>query len=272
MNVTREVITDLLPVYFGGEASGDTKMLVEDYFRQDPDFERVARSAATPLETLRGAAPLRPEPEREKRDLECVRGELRRNKIFFGLALIFTLAPLAFFFSNGHFVWLVREDPREAAFFWSLATVLWLGYFGRLTRRTVSLLFAILFILAPAVLDLRFSVAGGVHFRDEKPFGLLWETALFWSVAAVLLIQYFARLRRRTAQTAFAILFTVLPLPWVLHAVFAGGPHIGSNVAKPAVMWFFAGWLWVRRFRQRGKADAGDSCDEERTEETSTKP
>ncbi len=56
MNVTRNVVTDLLPVYFAGEASGDTKVLVEDYFRQDPDFERVARSAATPLETLRRTA------------------------------------------------------------------------------------------------------------------------------------------------------------------------------------------------------------------------
>jgi hypothetical protein len=39
MNITREVVTDLLPVYFSGEASGDTKVLVEDYFRQDPDFD-----------------------------------------------------------------------------------------------------------------------------------------------------------------------------------------------------------------------------------------
>ncbi len=272
MNVTREVITDLLPVYFAGEASGDTKALVEDYFRQDPDFERVARSAATPLETLRGAAPLRPEAEREKRDLECVRGELRRNKIFFGMALFFTLAPLAFFFSKGHFFWLVREDPWEAAFFWSIATVLWLGYFGRLTRRTASLLFAILFIVAPIPLDLHFHFAGGIHFLDRNNFGLLWEATIFWSVAALLLIQYFARLRRRTAQTVFAILLTALPLPFMLHAVLAGGPHIASDVAGPAVLWLFAAWIWVMRFRQRGKTDAGDSCGDERAEETSTKP
>ena len=43
MNITREVVTDLLPIYFAGEASGDTKVLVEDYFRQDPDFERIGR-------------------------------------------------------------------------------------------------------------------------------------------------------------------------------------------------------------------------------------
>ena len=49
MNVTREVVADLLPAYFSGEASRDTKSLVEEYFRQDPDFERIARSGGTPL-------------------------------------------------------------------------------------------------------------------------------------------------------------------------------------------------------------------------------
>jgi hypothetical protein len=260
MNVTRNVVTDLLPVYFAGEASGDTKVLVEDYFRQDPDFERVARSAATPLEALRRTTPLRPEAEREKRDLESVRCALQRRKWYFGIALFNTLAPLAFFFSKGHFFWLVREDPWEAVFFWSIAAILWLAYFGRLTRRAASLLFAILFILAPIVLDLHFSFAGGLHFRDKNPFGLLWEAVLLWGVAAVLLIQYFARLRRRTAQTALAILCTVLPLPFVLHAVSAGGPHIASNVAGPAVLWLFAAWLWVMRFRRRGKANSDSEC------------
>jgi hypothetical protein len=58
MNVTREVVTDLLPIYFSDEASADTKVLVEQYFRQDPDFERIARRAAMPLETLRAAVPI----------------------------------------------------------------------------------------------------------------------------------------------------------------------------------------------------------------------
>jgi hypothetical protein len=79
MNVTREVVTDLLPIYFSDEASADTKALVEDYFRQDPDFERIARRASTPLETLRAAAPITGSSEKEKRDLESVLWGLRRR-------------------------------------------------------------------------------------------------------------------------------------------------------------------------------------------------
>ena len=63
MNITREVVMDLLPIYFSGEASSDTKSLVEEYFRDNPDFERMARSAGTPLETLR-TPPSRPAQKR----------------------------------------------------------------------------------------------------------------------------------------------------------------------------------------------------------------
>src|ERR1700734_2448552 len=93
MNVTRDVMTDLLPVYFSDEASEDTKRLMEEYFRENPDFERIARRAVTPLDELRNAAPVLPEAEREKQDLEWIREELFRRRLAFGLALLFILAP-----------------------------------------------------------------------------------------------------------------------------------------------------------------------------------
>lgn len=263
MNVTRDVMKDLLPVYFSGEASEDTRALVEEYFRQNPEFERMARGSARPLDTLRAATAVPPEAEKEKRDLECVHRELRRNKVFFAVALFLTLVPLAFFFSQGHFVWLMREDPWEAVVCWSIATVLWLGYFGRLTRRTASLLLAIIFIVAPIVLGWHFSFARGVQVRSKSTSDLLWEAILFWSVAAVMLVQYFARLRRRTTQTVLAILLTVFPLPLVLRAVFVGGSNIWSNVAGPAVLWLFAAWIWVMLFRRRRKTKSAEDSDSE---------
>jgi hypothetical protein len=92
MNVTRDVMTDLLPVYFSGEASEDTKQLVEIYFRENPDFERIERGAAIPLEQLRGTAPVRAEAEREKCDLQWARKEFFRRRMFFAMALFFTCA------------------------------------------------------------------------------------------------------------------------------------------------------------------------------------
>ena len=42
MNVTREVILDLLPVYLAGEASPATRALIEEYMEQDKELaERI---------------------------------------------------------------------------------------------------------------------------------------------------------------------------------------------------------------------------------------
>ena len=182
MNITREVVTDLLPIYFSGEASGDTRVLVEDYFRQDPDFERIARSAATPLETLRAAAPIAAGPEKEKRDLESVLWGLQRRQWLFGASLYLTLVPLTFDSTHGHIVSLmIREGLWHAAFDWSLAAVLWFLYFARLRRRTASLVCAIFFTLIPIPFVLHFAFAG-------EP--VLWF-AVFWVWAAVAWIGHF---------------------------------------------------------------------------------
>ena len=48
MEITRNIIQDLLPVYLAGEASADTIALVEQYLPTDPELTRIARQAAAP--------------------------------------------------------------------------------------------------------------------------------------------------------------------------------------------------------------------------------
>ena len=43
MEVTREVILDLLPLYLADEASADTRTLVEAYLSRDDDLARLAQ-------------------------------------------------------------------------------------------------------------------------------------------------------------------------------------------------------------------------------------
>ena len=65
MNVTKDVIQDLVIVYLSGEASADTRTLVEEYLAQNPEMaERVtaARSFAVPVTT--------PPADLERRALE----------------------------------------------------------------------------------------------------------------------------------------------------------------------------------------------------------
>ena len=136
MNITREVVTDLLPIYVSGEASADTKVLVEEYFRQDPDFERVSRGAATPFEILRADASPAAGADEEKRGLERVRKALRRRTALFALSLYLTLVPLSFHFTGGRIgSFMVRDAPLEAAGFWIMATIFWFRYFVHARRR-----------------------------------------------------------------------------------------------------------------------------------------
>jgi len=58
MNVTREVIVDLLPVYYSGEASPATRSLVEEYMKQDPELsQRVRLQWAESVAKLAPSAP-----------------------------------------------------------------------------------------------------------------------------------------------------------------------------------------------------------------------
>ena len=187
MNVTAEVVTDLLPVYFSGEASSDTKALVEDYFKENPDFERIARSAGTPLETLRVARPIAAGSAEEKRDLESVRGGLQRRKWLFGLSLFLTLSPVSFFFTHGHLDSLmVRDALWEAAFDWSLAAVFWFLYFARLRWRPASLVSAISLTLIPVPFVLHFAHAPELR-------GAFAEAVFIWIVAVLIWTGYFSQ-------------------------------------------------------------------------------
>jgi hypothetical protein len=187
MNITQEVVTDLLPIYFSGEASRETKSLVEEYFRDNPEFEQMARSAGTPLETLRSAPPVTAPAEKEKRDMENVRCGLDRRKWLFGLSLFLTLSPLSFYFTHGQVFSLMGPDGLwEAGFDWSMAAFFWYLYFAQLRRRAASLAAAISLTLIPIPFALHFATAPGSR-------GIFAEAVCIWIAAALIWIGYFRK-------------------------------------------------------------------------------
>ncbi len=62
MEITRDVIQDLLPLYLSGEASADTCALVEGYLETDPELAEVAKQA-TPNDLSEVPVPLSKEVE-----------------------------------------------------------------------------------------------------------------------------------------------------------------------------------------------------------------
>jgi hypothetical protein len=138
MKLEREVIIDLLPAYFSGEASAATRRLVEEFFRENPDFEKSARSAAGPLEGLK-VAPPKPDPEKEKLALEQARLVTETRSSFFWLGVISTLMLFLFRIQNGKIIWIVWSKTGEnsgirGALFVAMTAFFWLFYFYTRTR------------------------------------------------------------------------------------------------------------------------------------------
>jgi anti-sigma factor RsiW len=50
MTVTRDVIYDLLPGYFAGDVSADTRQLVDEFLATDPEFRRLTARFKTLLD------------------------------------------------------------------------------------------------------------------------------------------------------------------------------------------------------------------------------
>jgi hypothetical protein len=126
MKLEREVIIDLLPAYFSGESSAATRALVEEYFRENPDFEAAARRSNHPLEGLKVLSAAA-DDAREKLALERARQFTETRTSFLWLAVCFTLILPVFRIHNQQIVWILWNPPLigiiftlMAAFFWAL--------------------------------------------------------------------------------------------------------------------------------------------------------
>jgi anti-sigma factor RsiW len=96
MNVTKDVIQDLVVVYLSGEASADTRSLVEEYLAQNPEMaERVKGAQAF---TVPQAAP---PPSLERRALDRTRQLLSRKSFLLWFAMILSYLPLSFSYTTG---------------------------------------------------------------------------------------------------------------------------------------------------------------------------
>jgi hypothetical protein len=135
MNVTKEVITDLFPLYVANECSKDSRALVEEYLRDNPgQAEDLRRIMNTPVPS--STAPLA--GSEEVRSLREARRRVRRQSWLMGLAIFFSLLPFSFLFTGGKIYWVFRESPATAIIYGLLGIVFWGAYF--LVRRASGIL------------------------------------------------------------------------------------------------------------------------------------
>lgn len=137
MKITRDVINDLLPLYLAGEVSADSRLLVDEFLREHPDVARVVREQAVRAASALNEMVPGPPPDLEKQTFERTRRFNRYRTRLLAFCILWTLMPFTLLFEGGQVRWImVRDNPRQAVFFWIAALVCWGAYYlmGRRLR------------------------------------------------------------------------------------------------------------------------------------------
>lgn len=124
MNVTRDVVRDLLTLCAAGDASADSRALVEEHLRRDPALR--AEADALEAESRLPAVPPVAAATAEKLALEKTRQLMKTRTSTLAVAVLFTVLPFSFSFSGTGITFLLfRDAPAIAAAWWSTAAVMW---------------------------------------------------------------------------------------------------------------------------------------------------
>ncbi|MET0553054.1 MAG: hypothetical protein ABW221_08455 [Vicinamibacteria bacterium] len=128
MKVTRDVIVDLWPVYEAGDASADTRALVEEFLSGDPALARELREGEEAMSELLFPESVMLSPDAEKSAFDRMRELTRLRTYFFMLSVLMVVASgmlrqfrfFSFLMAAGAGIvcaglWLAETRPRLAA-------------------------------------------------------------------------------------------------------------------------------------------------------------
>jgi len=135
VNISRDIVKDLITVYLAGDASADTRAFVESYLKTDPELSRD-------VEAARGTTLELPEarmPTAEKQALEATRQQLKNRTSTLDVAMVFTVLPLTFAFHGTTITFLlIRDAPLIGIAWWVTAAIMWIWHVWLRRRLRVS--------------------------------------------------------------------------------------------------------------------------------------
>lgn len=128
MKVTDDVMNDLLTLHLAGEASADTRALIESHARQNAAF-------ASKLQAAGALSPIRmpesdPPSDHELRTLTETRRFILLRTLFLAGGIFFTLLPFVFTFDDRGVEFLVLGRHAGLMWsFWSVAGAAWTAWY-----------------------------------------------------------------------------------------------------------------------------------------------
>jgi len=135
VNISRDVVKDLVAVYLAGDASADTRALVESYLKTDPELAKDVEAAG---HATLGLPPTHM-PTAEKQALEATQQQLKVRTSTLVVAMIFTVLPLTFVFHGTTITFLlIRDAPVIGLAWWATAAIMWIWHLMIRRRLRVS--------------------------------------------------------------------------------------------------------------------------------------
>jgi hypothetical protein len=101
------------------EASADTRLLIDDYCASHPEFAKTMQAMQpTGLADLTVTA-----PDGGKEVVGHVKRQLRWRGLLQAFAILFTLSPFSFSFSDGRVTWFMLRDAPATSLAYAVAAL-----------------------------------------------------------------------------------------------------------------------------------------------------
>jgi anti-sigma factor RsiW len=128
MKVTRDVVYDLLPAYFAGEVSADTRALIKEFLATDPEFGRMAEKFGALMEerSRRGSEATDADRERTTLNRAIRRSKLRQSSMAWALGAVLAVV-IAGLTPVGGRVGMRHPGNIIAVVFGAMALTTWLA-------------------------------------------------------------------------------------------------------------------------------------------------
>ena len=125
-NVTREIISDLYVLYSSGDATPDSRRLVEEFLAQDPDLAATLKETGGAVSILPAPLP----PAHELKTLDRIKRRLSGPLWLMQLAIVMSCLAFGRIVSDTSF----DVSPRNFIITAAIAVCIWIAFFVKLIR------------------------------------------------------------------------------------------------------------------------------------------
>ena len=177
-NLPRNVILDLLPAYIAGEASKESRALVEEYAEKDPEIAGIIQKGD--LESDMGSPEIKPPDDLEMKTIKRIRRSIRRQILYVAvITASLLMIPLLAMLVTDEVNWTLLDFAVMGALL--LGTGLTFVFISRKSPGIVYKIAVGIAVLA-ALLLVWVTIAVGIIGSEDNPVNMMYLLVLVTAI------------------------------------------------------------------------------------------